>query len=103
MEKQKAYRHGENILLKVDILPEGLQKSTSNVFMKGSHGNNHSFDNGEFYKTKDDINYGYLIADNTHLSHPEHGSKQGELIEDGIYKLIKQQEYTPEGLIPIID
>jgi hypothetical protein len=101
--KQKAYRHGENLLLKVDSLPENLTKSGSNIFMTGSHGNNHSLDNGELYLTGESPEYGYLVASNTRLFHPEHGSKDGELIEDGIYKLIKQQEYTPDGLVPVID
>lgn len=73
--------------------------------MVGSHGNNHNIDKGELYfKKESNFIFGYLVAQNTTLLHPEHGDKNGEAkIEDGIYKLIKQNEFTPEGLIPVQD
>lgn len=100
----KAYRHGEVLLLKIDTLPDGLIKSNTNVFMVGSHGHNHSIDNGELYLQQDGTTHGYLVANNTSLIHPEHSPNVGDAkIEDGIYQIIKQQEYTPEGLKPVID
>lgn len=103
MTKQKGYRHGEIAIIKISKLPKGLEKSSSEVFMVGSHGNNHSINNGDIYlKNEDGFIFGYLKAKNTSLFHPEHSPK-GAKIEDGYYKLIKQQEYTPEGLIPVID
>lgn len=101
----KAYRHGETLLVKIDSLPEGLEPSNTKVFMVGSHGNNHSIDNGIIYlKKEDDFTFGYLEAKETSLLHPEHSPKIGDAkIEDGFYKLIKQQEYTPDGLVPVID
>lgn len=101
---KQAYRHGEVLLLKIDKLPEGLTPSKEKVFMVGSHGNNHSFDNGIFYKKQEGTIFGYLEAKNTSLLHPEHSPKVGDAkIQDGYYQLIKQQEYTPDGLIPVID
>lgn len=102
---EKAYRHGEVLLVKIEKLPEGLTASKEKVFMVGSHGNNHSIDNGTIYFKKDgDFVFGYLKAKNTNLIHPEHKDKSGKAsIEDGFYKLIKQQEFTPEGLVPVID
>jgi len=103
---QKAYRHGEILLLKVDKLPDNLEKSDSKTIMVGSHGNPHSIDKGTLYFTKnsEDFTFGYLVAKATHLLHPEHSPKVGDAkIEDGIYKLITQQEYTPDGLIPVVD
>lgn len=103
--KQKCYRHGEILLLKIDKLPKGLVTSKSKTIMSGSHGNSHSIDTGKIYfKKENDFTFGYLVAKNTNLLHGEHGDKNGKAkIEDGVYKLIKQQEYTPQGLIPIID
>jgi len=103
--KKQAYRHGEIVLLKVDKLPKGLELSKSKIIMKGSHGNNHEIDNGKLYfKKENDYVFGYLVAKNTNLLHPEHKDKSGKAkIKDGIYQLIKQQEYTPNGLIPVID
>lgn len=101
----KAYRHGEILLQKIDKLPKDLKASTSKVFMTGSHGHDHGIDNGVFYpKKEDDFTFGYLKAKDTSLFHPEHGDKNGKAkIKDGYYKLIKQNEYTPEGLVPVID
>lgn len=103
--KQKAYRHGEVLLVKVDKLPEGLTPSKEKVFMVGSHGNNHSIDKGTLYfKKESDFVFGYLEAKDTNLLHPEHSPKKGKAkVEDGYYKLIKQQEHTPNGLVPIVD
>ena len=103
--KQKAYRHGEVLLLTIEKLPEGLELAKTKVFMVGSHEHNHSIDTGELYfKKENDFEFGYLVARDTSLLHPEHSPKIGDAkIEDGIYKLIKQNEYTPQGLIPVID
>ena len=103
--KQVAYRHGEVALLKVKALPKGLEESKSKVIMVGSHGNSHSIDKGKLYfKKESDFIFGYLAAKDTNLLHPEHGDKHGLApIPDGVYQLIKQQEYTPEGLVPVKD
>ncbi len=104
--KKQAYRHGEIVLLKVDKLPKDLEPSKSKIIMVGSHGNNHEIDTGKIYfKKESDFIFGYLVAKNTHLIHSEHKEKNGKSckIEDGIYQLIKQNEYTPQGLIPVID
>ncbi len=106
--KKQAYRHGEIVLVKVEKLPNGLEVSKSKIMMTGSHGNNHSIDTGKLYFTEPidgDFTFGYLVAKNTNLLHPEHKDKKtGKCkIQDGIYQLIKQNEYTPSGLIPIID
>lgn len=102
--KKRAYRHGETLLVKIDKLPEDLKPITSHVFMVGSHGNNHSIDTGTIYLKNDGMTFGYLEAKNTSLLHPEHSPNIGDAkIEDGYYQLIKQQEYTPDGLIPVQD
>ena|SRR3990167_6874881 len=109
MTKQKCYRHGENLLVLVDSLPkEELELSKSKVFMTGSHGHKHSIDKGEIYfiknKKENDFAYGYLVAKGTSLIHEEHSPKVGDAkLPDGIYKLVKQTEYTAEGLIPVAD
>lgn len=102
---KQAYRHGEILLVKTDKLPEGLEKSKTNIIMVGSHGNSHTIDNGDLYfKKENDFVFGYLVAKKTSLLHPEHSPKVGDAkIEDGVYQLIKQQEHTPDGLVPVID
>lgn len=104
-DKKQAYRHGEIMLLKVEKLPDGLTKSKEKTFMVGSHGHNHSIDKGELYLVKEnEYVFGYLVAKGTSLLHPEHSPKVGDAkIKDGVYQLRKQQEYTPDGLVPIAD
>lgn len=100
---KQAYRHGEILLLK-SKLPKGLKKSESKIIMTGSHGNNHSIDTGTLYFVDEGTTFGYLVAKNTHLLHPEHtDSGKPCPIKDGTYQLIKQVEFTPDGLVPIID
>ena len=103
----KAYRHGEIALVSIKKLPSGLKESKDKVLIQGSHGNSHSFDNGKLYRKDDGYVFGYLVAKNTTLFHHEHGEGKGQIkkakIPDGIYQLIKQQEFTPEGLVPVVD
>jgi len=102
---KKAYRHGEILFLKIDKLPKGLKETKSKVIMEGSHGHNHSYDKGKLYLSKEnDFVFGYFIAKNTNLLHPEHSPNIGDAeLPDGIYQLIKQQEHTPDGLVPVVD
>lgn len=100
-KNMKAYRHGENLLLKVNKIPKSATKSNSNIFATGSHGHDHSIVNGELFNDNGIL---YLKANNTSLLHPEHSPKEGDAkIQDGFYKIITQVEYTPEGLKPVID
>mgnify|MGYP007100098470 CR=1 FL=1 len=97
----KAYRHGEQLLKVIDSIPESVEKLKTKLFATGSHGNHHEIDNGTLYK---DENGFYLKAKNTSLLHPEHSPKVGDAkILDGNYQIIVQTEYTPEGLVPVVD
>ena len=107
---KKAFRHGEIAFVEVSKLPNGLKKSDSKEIVKGSHSNSHSVSNGDLYFTNENqFVFGYLVAKNTVLLHPEHGEvvKDGKLkqgrIPDGIYQLRKQQEFINNELSPVID
>ena len=64
--KSKGIRHGDLAFIYEEAgnlikLPEGLKKSDSKVFMIGSGGNSHSFNNGEWYPIPEkDFNIGKL-------------------------------------------
>lgn len=108
---QKAYRHGDLALVAVDSIPKGLKASESKVLMTGSGGNDHVFGEGMFYPAPSgDFILGYLDAPKgTTLSHPDHGAivKSKTLREAnlpaGCYELHRQQEYTHQGMRPVID
>lgn len=94
-------RQGDLVLKKIKKLPTGLTETKVKVMVTGSHGHNHSFDTGKLYFTPvDTYVFGYLVAKGTSIDHPEHG---GMKLENGVYELRKQQEYTPQGLVPVID
>jgi hypothetical protein len=103
MTKQKAIRHGEILLVKIDNIPRNLKEEKTKIIVKGSHGHNHTFDNGKIYFYKeDDYMFGYLEAKNTKLFHDEHSPK-GVKIADGFYQLRKQQEYIDGELKQVVD
>lgn len=98
------YRHGDLALIQKKKKPTGLKKSeTKTLLAVGSGGNPHTFDTGTFYPvTGDDFIIGYLQAKNTKLFHVEHSPK-GVEIEDGLYEVRRQVEYTHEGMKQVID
>jgi hypothetical protein len=100
----KAIRHGEICFIKIDKLPDGLKQSESKIIVQGSHGNSHSFNNGEFFSKKDgQFIIGYFVAKNTILLHVEHGKNGMAKLPNGTYEIRKQVEHTPNGLKPIVD
>lgn len=105
----KNYRHGDLCFIGIKRIPEGLEKSDTKILMTGSNGNDHSFDNGEFYpKRENNFVFGYLAADNTTLSHPDHGKDavngiKYAKISDGIYQLRNQVEDTHSDMVQVAD
>lgn len=104
----KCFRHGEICFLKIDKLPEGLKDAKQNVFLVGSHGHSHGFDKGSIYlKKEDEFVFGYFVAKETTLTHPEHGTGKGMLkkanLPDGIYQLRRGVEFINGEMKPVID
>jgi hypothetical protein len=99
--KTKLIRHGDLALVKISKLPTGLKETKTKVLMSGSHGNNHFINQGKVYLTKvDDYVFGYLRAKDTTLDHPEHGKIK---LDNGVYELRRQIEFTVDGLKPVVD
>lgn len=114
--KAKCIRHGDLGFFYEENgnpikLPDGLKKSESKVFMVGSGGNSHSYDNGDFYPIpEENFIIGYFVAfANTKLFHIEHGKKvlkNGKKfceIPQKTYKLKRQHEETHKGMVAVID
>lgn len=99
--KTNLVRHGDLCVESIKKLPEGLEETNTRILVSGSHGHHHSIDNGTVYLKKvDDYVIGYLVAENTTLNHEEHGAIK---LDDGVYALRKQVEFTPSGLVQIVD
>ena len=97
-----CYRHGEICFEKIKSIPKDIKLSKDKVLLKGSHGNPHSFDNGEYFpKKKDDFIFGYFRAKDTTLFHVEHGKEVK--LPDGNYRLRRQVEYINEELKQVED
>lgn len=106
--KTKAYRHWEIALVMIKEFPTWLEKVNQKEFLKWSHWNSHSFDNWELYlKEEDDFIFGYFVAKNTTLLHPEHWEWNDMIkkakIEDWIYQLRVQNEFVNNELKQVID
>lgn len=101
----KAYRHGEIAFVEIGKLPKGLVQSKTDIIISGSHGNNHTFQGGKLYLLPElkDYTLGYFQAKDTILFHIEHGKNGRAKLPNGNYEIRKQQEFTPSGLVPIID
>jgi len=97
------YRQGDIAFVGVEELPKALKFSKINVLLQeGSGGNPHTFKGGQFYPNQKENVLGYLVAEKTKIFHEEHSPK-GDEIQDGIYKIIRQNEDTHEGLKPVVD
>lgn len=101
---KKVYRHGDLAFVQIEKLPKGLKQSNTNILLQqGSGGNPHSFNGGTFYEKKEgDFIIGYLEAKDTKLYHIEHSPKGGK-IDDGVYEVRFQVEYTHEGMKQVVD
>ena len=102
--KQKVFRHGEILFVKISKLPAGLEETKTKILMQGSHGNSHTFDNGKLYLKKEGQHiFGYFRAKDTALFHAEHGTNGKANLPNGVYELRRQSEFTSAGLVPVID
>lgn len=104
MKKEICWRQGDILGRRISDLPKGLKASkTKTLLQNGSGGNPHEFSGGIFYpKIEGDFIIGYLKAKGTKLFHVEHSPK-GDKIDDGIYEIRRQSEFTHEGFKKIID
>lgn len=106
---ERAYRHGDMALVKIDELPDGLEVSDSKILLTGRTSTHEVNENGIFYPHEaDEFIVGYLVAKKgCQLLHPEHGEGSGPKrkasIESGIYEIRRQQEHTPDGMRPVLD
>ena len=104
MNKTKIYRHGEIGFIKVSRIPK-LAETKTNTIVTGSHGHAHTFKGGKIFLLEKPEQYviGYFLTKDTTLFHEEHGKNGKAKLPDGKYEIRRQVEYTPEGLVPVID
>lgn len=100
------YRHGDVLIVKVDSIPEGLQKKDNLVLLEGeASGHFHTLSKGEVWTTIPTKDNNYLLGyfkteEGALLTHQEH---QAIEIPAGIYKFYSQREYDEQEERRVID
>lgn len=94
-------RHGDVILRKVDLIPNGAEslKDRKELAYGEVTGHAHRLDVGELFETKDGKLY-CRIGKQANLSHEEHKTL---VIEPGEYEVVIKRQYTPEGWQKVVD
>lgn len=88
-------RQGDLLIVKVDKIPEGALEQKSRVLAEGeATGHMHELDLGEVYEKDGTLYFKVAEGGSVILKHPEHGPLQ---FDEGIYQVIRQREYEPEG------
>ncbi len=88
-------RHGDLLIVKVGELPVGVLPWATRVLAEGeATGHKHELDRGDVYEL-DGVLY-FRVADGeiSTLTHQEHHALT---FDPGVYKVIQQREYAPEG------
>lgn len=87
-------RQGDLLIVKVNGIPEDAVKKDSRILAEGeATGHMHELTGGEVYE-KGNTLYFRVDEKQITLKHQEHGALT---FEPGIYKVIRQREYEPEG------
>ncbi|MEI8349859.1 MAG: hypothetical protein WCI77_06875 [Candidatus Omnitrophota bacterium] len=88
-------RQGDLLIVKVEKIPEDAQTQKSRILAEGeATGHMHELDSGEVYEKDGTLYFKVAEGGNVTLKHPEHGPLQ---FDEGVYQVIRQREYIPEG------
>ena len=94
-------RQGDLLIIKIPAIPALAVQQQSKVLAEGeATGHFHKLDSGEVYEENGTL---YFKVDNnstTALEHPEHATIT---FDPGVYKVIRQREYEPNGWRQVSD
>jgi hypothetical protein len=94
------YRQGDVLIIRVSTLPGGLKERASRVVMEGeATGHAHVLEEGRVLVDAE----GALFLDVPQRSQVVHEEHRAIVLEPGIYRIVRQREYTPEALREIMD
>lgn len=98
------HRQGDVMLIKVDALPDGAKREQVKdriVLAYGEvTGHAHAIKDKTTELYKFDVDMFLKVLNTTNLVHEEHGAIT---IEPGIYKVVRQREYTPREIRNVAD
>ncbi len=94
-------RHGDLLIVKVKVMPEGAVPHASRILAEGeATGHKHELDSGDVYEKDGVLYFKVNMGKISTLSHQEHHALT---FEAGIYKVVQQREYVPDGWRNVAD
>lgn len=94
-------RHGDLLIVKVEEVPGCATRRESRVLAEGeATGHKHELDLGEVYE---DGGVLYFKVDEGQVSTLSHQEHHALTFETGVYKVIQQREYEPDGWRNVAD
>ena len=97
----KQYRHGDVIITKVEVLPDGVKKLSRKELAYGEvTGHAHRIDVGQLFETRDGNLY-LKVDEITKVSHEEHKTIT---LEKGVYFIGQARQYDEaQGWVTVRD
>jgi hypothetical protein len=94
------FRQGDVLIIRVASLPVGLTARQSKVIVAGEvTGHVHALEEGRLLENR----WGEIfleVSQRTRVVHEEH---RAIVLEPGVYRVIRQREYAPEGIMDVED
>ena len=95
------FRQGDLLIVKISGIPTDCIKQAHRILAEGeAAGHMHELDSGEVYEKEGTLFFRVPEEQRTTLKHPEHGPIT---FGPGVYKVIRQREYAPDGWRKVID
>jgi hypothetical protein len=100
----KSYRQGDVLLVQIKSIPQSATpkaKTGRIVLAEGeATGHAHTIDDRDATELISEAERIINVTKSTPLTHQEHATI---VIDPGVYKIVRQREYTPEGLRNVAD
>ena len=94
-------RQGDLLIIKIPAIPALAVQQQSKVLAEGeATGHFHKLDSGEVYEENGTLYFKVEEDAVTALDHPEHKTIT---FDPGVYKVIRQREYVPNGWRQVSD
>ena len=88
-------RQGDLLIIKVREVPNQAVQKDNRVLAEGeATGHFHKLNSGEVYEKNGTLYFKVNVNSTTALEHPEHKTLN---FDPGVYKVIRQREYEPNG------
>ena len=105
-----VHRHGDLTFVPIQEIPQGLEKSKTNIILlAGTGGHPHTHKGGTLYRKSEGIyQIGFIESDKPiKLYHAHHGKKKVNGLKEGVipagkYQINRAVETLPDGLKRII-